>query len=326
MDPPELPLRAGPPSVAITVRPSERKRLSEAFPSHGAVAEVLKRARESGVAIRTVDDDRWMKSFWDQMSDPPAALYVRGKLHEVGSPAVAIVGTRHPTQNGLQLARTLARDVASMGITIVSGMALGIDGAAHRGALDVGGHTVAVLGGGVDRPSPPSHLELAADIMKAGALVSEFPPGVPPRPLHFPRRNRIIAAMAPVLLVIEGGKRSGARSTVDHALALGREVAAVPRDPIHEGSALPNSLLRTGATPVTCATDLLELLGSTGRLGVADHELLCSLGTGARSLEGIARSLRRSDEEVLGHLGRLELAGLVRRLPGMRFVRPGAVA
>jgi DNA processing protein len=132
--------------------------------------------------------------------------------------------------------------------------------------------------------------------------------------------------MAPVLLVVEGGKRSGARSTVDHALAMGREVAAVPRDPLHEGSALPNSLLRAGATPVTSAIDLLELLGATGRLGVSDQELLGSLGTGARSLEGIARSLCRSDEEVLGHLGRLELAGLVRRLPGMRFLRTGTAA
>ena len=311
---------------AIALRPSECRYLSEPFPGVAAVSEIKLRARQLGGTIRTVEDDAWMASFWEQMTDPPAALYVRGRLHKVGSPAVAIVGTRHPTQNGLQLARTLARDVAALGIPIVSGMALGIDGAAHRGALDVGGYTVAVLGGGVDRPSPPSHIGLASEILKTGALVSEFPFGIDPRPLHFPRRNRIIAAMASVLLVVEGGRRSGARSTVDHALSLGREVAAVPRDPIHEGSALPNALLRSGATPVTSAGDLLELLGTDGLHLSVDQRLLDRLGSAGRTVEEMSRTLDRPHEEILGSLGRLELAGLVRRLPGMRFVRTGAAA
>ena len=244
-------------------------------PGPEVVGETLDAARSAGVRILTRDDGGWMEQFWTEMVDPPVALYVRGELHEPGDAAVAIVGSRHASPNGLAIARSIARELALEGVVVVSGLALGIDGAAHRGALDAEGRTVAALGGGVDCPSPPSHAALAERVARSGALVSEFPLGSHPRPLHFPRRNRILASLAQVVLVVEGGARSGARSTVDHAIAVGREIAAVPRDPVHEGSHLPNMLLRSGATPVVRAQDLLDLLGSLG----AAH----SAGGGRRS-------------------------------------------
>jgi DNA processing protein len=306
--------------------------LESADPRAEDVERVTERAVALGCVIRTPADDEWLARLWSEMTDPPAALYVQGKLHGPEQRAVAIVGTRHPSANGLELARGIARDLSAEGVTIVSGMALGIDGAAHRGALDVEGHTVAVLGCGIDRPHPPSHIPLSRRIAETGALVSEFPFGTHPRPLHFPRRNRIIAALANVVVIVEGSHRSGARSTVDHALALGREVVAVPRDPVHEGSALPNLLLRTGAAPVRSALDVLDHLeGCRGPaqegslLDSADSALLDLFGSEApRSVEGLARAARRPPEEVLLSLGRLELTGRVRRLPGARFARPGS--
>jgi DNA processing protein len=162
-----------------------------------------------------------------------------------------------------------------------------------------------------------------------------------PRPLHFPRRNRILAALASVLVIVEGKGRSGARSTVDHALSLGREVVAVPRDPVHEGSVLPNSLLQTGAAVVVSAADLLSILGVDGGrsetgsktagqmpeslFGDVDELLLQALRHGSRHLDALARSTRRAPADLLASLGRLELAGRVRRLHGARFERVGSL-
>ena len=148
---------------------------------------------------------------------------------------------------------------------VVSGLARGIDGAAHRGALGAGGDSIAVLGTGLDRVYPEEHAELAVDVTRHGALVTEFAPGTPPLPLHFPRRNRILIGLADALVVVEGTDRSGARSSVDHALDQGKEVFAVPRDPLHEGSELPNRLLRQGATPLTSAIDVLQVLADPRR-------------------------------------------------------------
>ncbi len=330
-DPPPLPLRAPDVPGGVELRASELRLLENAVRGPEEIERLSERASSLDASILTPSDDPWLARLWGEMEDPPAALYVRGKLHRPERRAVAIVGTRHPSANGLELARGIARDLAAEGVTIVSGMALGIDGAAHRGALDAEGHTVAVLGCGIDRPHPPSHLPLSRRIAETGALVSEFPFGTPARPLHFPRRNRIIAALARVVVIVEGSHRSGARSTVDHALALGREVVAVPRDPVHEGSALPNLLLRTGAAPVRCALDILDHLdGCRGPVGEgsllesADSSLLDLFGNDVpRSVEGLARAAKRPAEEILLSLGRLELTGRIRRLPGARFARAG---
>jgi len=332
-DPPALPVREGDLPVGLELRPNDLKLLRAPAPDSAAVAAMEERAVARGCRILTPEDGGWLEGFWREMTDPPPALFVEGDLHAPDQPVVAIVGSRHPTATGVELARGIARDLAAQGITIVSGLALGIDGAAHRGALDVEGHTVAVLGSGVDRPTPPSHAPLAASILRSGgALLSEFPLGMDPRPLHFPRRNRIIAGFARVIVIVEGSRRSGARSTVDHALAIGREVVAVPRDPIHEGSALPNILLRSGAAPVRSALDILEILeGCCGAargpslIDADDSALLDLFETGRpRTVDAIARAAGRPADQVMQSLARLELAGRARRLPGPRFAPIGA--
>lgn len=337
-DPPPLPLSSAFLPVGLELRPRDRAFLTAAAPGLDDARAALRTAEAEGIAFLSPDDGGWLAKFWEEMTDPPCGIYVRGRLHEPDEAAVAIVGSRHASMNGLAIARRLARELALEGVTIVSGLALGIDGAAHRGALEAGGRTVAVLGGGVDQPSPPSHASLAGRIAESGALVSEFPIGCHPRPLHFPRRNRILAALAHVVLIVEGGARSGARSTVDHATAIGREIAAVPRDPIHEGSELPNALLQTGASPVVRARDLLELLALSHPTlrrcrslpeedgGDVDAAILDRLATGKRTLEVLLRSVDCGQGELLAGLGRLEASGKVRRLPGMGYERTGPPA
>jgi DNA processing protein len=196
--------------------------------------------------------------------DPPARLYVRGdpKLEILARPAAAIVGARACSPYGAQVARMLARELAGAGVVVVSGLARGVDAEAHRGALDAGGTTVAVLGCGVDRDYPAAHAELARRIGDSGGLVvSEYEPGVEPAPWRFPARNRIIAGLCVATVVVEARERSGALITADFALEEGREVLAVPGEITSALSAGTNALLRFGAVPVTSASDVLEVFG-----------------------------------------------------------------
>jgi DNA processing protein len=195
--------------------------------------------------------------------DPPVGLFLRGAGDPelLARPAVAIVGARACSPYGSQVARSLARELAVAGVLVVSGLARGIDGAAHRGALEAGAHTVAVLGCGIDRDYPASHRELARAIAEAGLIVSEYGPGVEPAPWRFPARNRIIAGLAAATIVVEARERSGALITADLALEEGREVFAVPGEITSSLSHGTNALLRTGATPLTSADDVLEVFG-----------------------------------------------------------------
>jgi DNA processing protein len=196
--------------------------------------------------------------------DPPARLYVRGdpELEILARPAVAIVGARACSPYGAQVARMLARELAGAGVVVVSGLARGVDAEAHRGALDAGGTTVAVLGCGVDRDYPAAHTELARRIGDSGGLVvSEYEPGVEPAPWRFPARNRIIAGLCVATVVVEARERSGALITADFALEEGRDVLAVPGEITSALSAGTNALLRLGAVPVTSASDVLEVFG-----------------------------------------------------------------
>src|SRR5207247_2887071 len=176
--------------------------------------------------------------------------------------SVAVVGARSCTDYGAHVARQLARELAASGVVVVSGLARGVDGCAHRGALDPGGATVAVLGCGVDRDYPRAHAGLAAQIVSSGGLiVSEYPPGVAPAPWRFPARNRIVAGLSVATVVVEARERSGALITADLALEEGREVLAVPGEITSGLSDGTNALLRLGATVVTCAADVLEAIG-----------------------------------------------------------------
>jgi DNA processing protein len=195
------------------------------------------------------------------LDDAPLVLSVRGRAEILATPAIAIVGARAATLAAREIARRLAYDLARAGFTIVSGLARGIDGEAHRGALEAGGRTIGVLACGIDRIYPPEHRGLAEELMVAGAIVSELPVGSPPQALHFPLRNRIISGLSRGVIVVEARRRSGSLITVRHALAQGREVFVVPGSVDGPFAAGTNQLLREGARAIQSASDVLEDLG-----------------------------------------------------------------
>jgi DNA processing protein len=242
--------------------------------------------------------------------DPPRRLYLRGSgdvalLHR---PAVAVVGARACSTYGALVARMLGRELASAGIVVVSGMARGVDGEAHRGALEIDGHTVAVLGCGIDRDYPAAHARLAGEIAERSLLVSEYEAGVPPSPYRFPARNRIVAGLCSATVVVEARERSGALITADFALEEGREVFAVPGEITSSLSAGTNALLRLGAIPLTCADDVLEALGvERAQREPPHHPLLPLLPATADEL---ARATGMAPGELAAALAELEMNGL----------------
>src|SRR3989338_50525 len=197
-----------------------------------------------------------------RIHQPPAALFLLGELKTEDENAVAIVGARQCTAYGRQVAYDLAYELAKRGITVVSGMALGIDGEAHKGALDAGGRTIAVLGSGVDEKSiyPHTHISLAERISKNGAVLSEFPPGTPSYPSNFPQRNRIVSALSLGVVVVEAGEKSGSLITANFALEQGKEVFAVPGPIYSPASVGANLLIQQGAKLIRHADDILEEL------------------------------------------------------------------
>ncbi len=257
--------------------------------------------------------------------DPPPVLWVRGTLVAADWDAgIAIVGSRQATGAGRALARGMARDLARAGATIVSGLALGIDGEAHRGALDAGGRTVAVLGSGLAQVYPASHVPLAEQIVRAGALVSEFPLQTPPYKGNFPRRNRVIAGWTSGVVVVEAAARSGALVTARVALEEGREVMAVPGHPTCATAEGTNALIRDGAVLVRGAADVAEQLGLSLPEPVAalGEPLLEALRSDAPlSLDELQRKSGVPVSALLQRLGELELERKVLRLPGALFVR-----
>jgi len=272
----------------------------------------------------------------------PPPLWLRGALEPRDDLAVAIVGTRRATDYGMAVAGRLAFDLADRGVTIVSGLARGIDTAAHRGALAAGGRTIAVLGCGVDRAYPPENARLAREIESRGALVSQFPPGTPPLAHHFPARNRTLAGLALGVVIVEAADRSGALITAGFAGDLGREVFAVPGRITAPTSRGPHGLLREGATLVRDWTDVVQELPNPWRSAVRAPR---SSGSGrerpaAGSEEARVLALLAPDEpqhiETLlqrsgGDIARLssalialEIGGLARQVEGQRWLRAGA--
>jgi DNA processing protein len=257
--------------------------------------------------------------------DPPPSLHVRGaaELEVLAVPAVAVVGARSCSAYGRSVARLLGRELAAAGVVVVSGMARGIDGEAHRGALEAAGLTVAVLGCGVDRDYPAAHAELARRICERGLVVSEYEPGVEPAPWRFPARNRIIAGLCKATVVVEARERSGALITADFALEEGREVLAVPGEITSMLSAGTNALLRLGATPVTRVDDVLEALGiapeipPVPELAPAAHALLERLRDGALTADELVRAAGIDAAQASTALLELELARLVLQEDGV---------
>jgi DNA processing protein len=259
----------------------------------------------------------------EDLADPPGWLFVRGRPVESRMLGVAVVGARKASALGKEVARELGRRLSGAGITVVSGAASGIDIAAHRGALAAGGPTLAVMGSGIDVLYPRSSADTLEAIAHAGTIVSEYPPGTPAEPHHFPARNRIVAALGRALVVVEGTARSGSRISVDHALDLGRDVFAVPGPVSSPLSETPLELIRDGATLIRGADDLLADLGIGDRPdptvpdGLSDPQRRALGCIGSQTLpEAIARSAGLSIPETISALIDLELRGLIRCVGG----------
>ena len=294
-----------------------RDRAYVAFKRSFDVAGFLAGLAEAGVRWLTRSDSAF-PPLLRAIHDPPAGLFVRGaaEVELLGRAAVGIVGARSCSPYGAQVARMLGRELAAAGLVVVSGLARGIDGEAHRGALDAGGVTVAVLGCGIDRDYPASHAELAARIRATGLAVSEYAPGVEPAPWRFPARNRIIAGLCDATVVVEARERSGALITADLALEEGREVLAVPGEITSALSGGTNSLLRLGATPLTGSGDVLELFGLSPAAATAvdlsetAENVLGRLRDGPASADELARATGLGAGALASALTELELAGV----------------
>ncbi|MDX6479392.1 MAG: processing protein [Gaiellaceae bacterium] len=257
--------------------------------------------------------------------DPPVGLFLRGAAAPelLSRPAVAIVGARACSPYGSQVARMLGRELAAAGLVVVSGLARGVDGEAHRGALEAGGATIGVLGCGIDRDYPAAHRELARRIGESGLVVSEYAPGVEPAPWRFPARNRIIAGLCAATVVVEAREASGALITADLALEEGREVFACPGEITSALSAGSNALLRLGATPLTGALDVLESFGiedtaaPSVELAGPAQTVLVRLRDAAASPDELARATDLDAAELAVALSELELAGLAVQADGV---------
>jgi DNA processing protein len=261
--------------------------------------------------------------------DPPIILWMRGRAELLSAPAVAIVGSRTATPAGLSVATRLGRELADAGLVVVSGMARGVDAAAHRGAIDGTGRTIAVLGCGADVVYPGEHHDLSRQILNRGAIVSELLPGTPPRQWHFPLRNRIISGLAQAVIVVEASEKSGSLITAKAALEQGRDVLAVPGNVIsgrHRGC---HALIKDGARLVETVDDVLEELRwprtfvrSQPMNSLQLSELEGRMAAGEPySVDELSEVTGRPAPDLLAELGALEVAGRVTRLPGSVFVR-----
>ena len=309
--------------LLAAVAPSEVARIARQL--ERLDAEELRGAYEiAGLSAVCCHEDGYPEALRDDRARPPIVSWT-GALPT--GPAIAVVGTRQASPDGLEVARSLGRGLAAGGVTVVSGMALGVDSAAHEGALQAGGPTVAVLAGGADIPYPRSKRTLHGRIRSSGAVLSEAPPGFVPRRWCFPARNRIIAGLASATIVVQAAIRSGSLITAELAMDLGRDVGAVPGSPLDWRSAGANALLRDGATVVRDAVDALDLalgvghgLGTeaearTAGLDPALRTLLRKVGEGRTTIDALALTPAEADAALVG-LTELELLGLVRRGPG----------
>ncbi|HBQ38010.1 MAG TPA: DNA-protecting protein DprA [Candidatus Omnitrophica bacterium] len=299
------------------------------------VAEELSRARAAGCTIVTRVDETY-PNVLRTIHDPPPALYRKGTWSEEDQPAVAIVGSRRASLYGQQTAQRLAYDLALRGVTIVSGLARGIDAAAHRGALQADGRTVAVLGSGLDQLYPPEHHALAEQVTRHGVLLSEYPMGSPPLSYHFPRRNRLISGLSAGVVIVEAAHRSGALITADCALEQGREVFAVPGKVDSITSHGTHHLLKQGARLVTSVEDIVEELGLAATVETVSSRSPATRAEGVTDEEWTLMHHLRADEPCdvdtltaktgwtasacTSTLLGLELRHLVKQLPGKRFV------
>jgi DNA processing protein len=313
--------------VLIGERPDVPTLTSASIRARGAAA--IERARRDGITCVCWSDAAYPPML-GAIVDPPPLLWVRGDIRSFDLPAVAIVGSRAGSPYALAIAERLAGDLAAAGVVVISGLARGVDSAAHRGALAGGGMTIAVLGCGADIVYPSENGPLAREITASGALVSELEPGTSPLPLFFPMRNRIISGLSRAVVVIEAGERSGSLITARSALEQGRDVLAVPGNVLSGRNRGGHGLLRDGAKIVETADDILGELGLVDRSRKESHSgaappsdpILACLTPGEPSdVDAIAERSGLAITKLLPRLCDLELQGLIRRAGAGRFIR-----
>jgi DNA processing protein len=292
-----------------------------------AVGEALQRADAIGARVVPLGSPAYPARLLE-LVDPPPVLFLRGRTELLDGPAVAVVGSRRATDYGRRIATRLAEALARGGVVVVSGFALGVDGEAHRAALAAGGGTIAVLGSGPDVVHPRAHARLFREVTARGLIVTEFAPATFPLPHHFPRRNRIMAALAHAVVVVEAAERSGALITARHALDLGRDVLAVPGPIDAPTSAGANALIRDGAQPVLGAEDLFRALDLPAPVaapaapsGTDASAVWAALDAGPAGVDEVAARSGLSARRALAALSLLELDGWAVQSGGARFAR-----
>jgi len=298
----------------------------------------IERAGRENIRILTLDDPDY-PLYLKQIDAPPPVLFARGRPGVLSRKGIGVVGTRKPTAYGKSAAEMFAREITRAGLTVISGLALGVDTFAHRNCIDEGGETVAVLGCGIDRVYPPVNRELADEIASRGAIVSEFPIGTPPEPFNFPRRNRIISGLSTGVLVVEAGYRSGSLITAGYATRQSRDVYAVPGSIFSEKSAGTFNLIRNGAIPVRTMQDIADAMRGTVRSAPSNGPVQTSLALPAvmlnekelKILDLLSETPVRMDQlmeragspvaEMFDVLLNLELKGAIRQVSGQNYVR-----
>jgi DNA processing protein len=295
-----------------------------------SLEQVWERIQRQNIQVLTWDDEAYPPRL-KEIDQPPPVLYVRGSLLPEDQWAVGIVGTRGITSYGRQMTQELAAALARRGVTVVSGLARGVDAEAHRAALSVGGRTLAVLGCGVDHIYPPEHRQLAEQMIANGGVISDYAPGTPPDGVNFPPRNRIISGLSLAVIVVEAGERSGALITAEFAAEQGREVFAVPGNITAPKSIGCNRLIRQGARPLLHVNDVLEALDLTSvkeqhlaRTVLPKDEVearvFSILSKEPQHVDEIRLQVNMPIEKVSATLALMELKGMVRQVGGMQYV------
>jgi DNA processing protein len=292
------------------------------------IDKYLKKVKDNGIGIYLSNQEEYPKNL-KNIFDPPPILYSLGELKPCDEKAVAMVGSRKASEYGLKTAEELASQLVQNGLTVVSGMALGIDAAAHKGAIRGGGRTIAVFACGVTNPYPKSNINLYREILKNGAVVSEYPLGIRPVPGNFPARNRIISGLALGTVIVEANVRSGSLITTDFALEQGREVFAVPGNINSPNSKGTNSLIKNGARLVDCMEDILwELPGQyvhiarerqQVQLDEVEMKLAAVLGESGKSLDQLAEATGMDIKDILSTTAMLEIKGIIKSINGIYY-------
>jgi DNA processing protein len=314
--------------IAARLDPLDAGRASMLAEARARAGKALADAARLGISAISLTDGRyspWLR----EIVDPPSVLWIRGEIRVFDRPAIAVVGSRQATPAGLQMGRQLGEGLAAAGLIVVSGLARGVDGASHEGALAAGGVTVGVLGCGPDLVYPTEHRDLAARVASSGGVISEFPPGTSPQPHHFPLRNRIISGLSRAVVVIEAGERSGSLITARMAMEQGRDVLVVPGNVLSGRNRGGHALIKDGAHLVESVEDVLAELGLYRGIDnrgidkfradnlVTENELSRRMAIGETYDADTLAGLTGWDvSRLLSELAALELAGAVRRSAG----------